>query len=384
MHRHNITTRALTVALSAALLVPAAALAVTGLAPIIQAASDGDRDVVAAAHPDDQIPGVALPSTPVVGTLDDTYPAFDFDDVYAIQLEHNEKLVATMTASARTDFDLWLWKPGSTSVNQTNPGSRIAQSSQTRGTSSESFYFPCSQPGTYYVDVFVAPGTTPNKGAYALEWNVETLATPQVSVATNRSTCGYKGSATLSGVVTVADAALPAARVLVQSRPAGSTGGWTSLNYDTKAKPIAPRTMTDGNGRFSLTVSSIKRKTDYRAIVWPSESWGWATSKPTRVSPRASLTRPYAPKTVYKNRSFKVHGYLKPKHRSGSKHVRISAYRRTKGVWRYAKSYNYRSYTKYAATMALPSKGKWKLVATTPEDSGHLSTTSSPTYVTVK
>jgi len=386
VNRMGNKARIVTVALLAAFVLPAGAWALSTLSPAtMRSLVDGAAEVVAlASQRDDNIPGVAITPSPVAGTLDDTYSAFDFDDVHGIRLGYNQRLDATMTAVADTDFDLWLWKPGSTTVDDKNPSAHIAQSSQTRGTSAESFYFPCSQPGTYYVDVFVDPATTPNRGAYSLQWSVAQLPAPALTVAIKPSTCSYKGSAVISGSVSLDATALAGARVLIQSRPAGSKGGWTSVNYDTAARPVSPRTRTNASGGFSYTASGITRKTEYRAIVWPSRTWGWKTGSTVVVTPHVWLTRPYAPATVTKNRAFRVYGFLKPKHMSGSRNVKITAYRAGKATGRIAKNSTYRSYTKYATTIVLHAKGRWRLVATTPADSRHLATTSSSTYVTVK
>jgi len=92
-----------------------------------------------------------------------------------VRLATNQKLTVEMTATAGTDFDLWLWKPGSTTVYDSNPNPRIANASQTRGTSTESFWYPASFTGTYYLDVFSDKATSPNKGPYRLLWVVKLM-----------------------------------------------------------------------------------------------------------------------------------------------------------------------------------------------------------------
>ena len=50
-----------------------------------------------------------------------------------------------------------------------------------------------------------------------------------------------------------------------------------------------------------------------------------------------------------------------------------------------AKNYSQRATaTKYSTSIVLPYKGKWKLVASTPDDGYHAATTSAATYVTVR
>lgn len=49
-----------------------------------------------------------------------------------------------------------------------------------------------------------------------------------------------------------------------------------------------------------------------------------------------------------------------------------------------AKASNYSTYTKYKATITLPSKGKWRMCAYHPADANNVATHSSYRYVTVK
>ncbi len=50
-----------------------------------------------------------------------------------------------------------------------------------------------------------------------------------------------------------------------------------------------------------------------------------------------------------------------------------------------AKAYNYNSYSRYKVSMRLTSRGKWRLRAYAPADSGHAKTWSRGfDYVTVK
>ena len=113
-------------------------------------------------EPDYNIPGVALPASPVSGTLDENT---DRDDIYAIPLQAGQKLLATISGSAGTDFDLWLFAPAATNVNA-DYYVRIADKK----------YYPetlvysvvAGKGGTYYLDVCVYQGT----GAYTLDWRV--------------------------------------------------------------------------------------------------------------------------------------------------------------------------------------------------------------------
>ncbi len=367
-----------------ALVIPAGVWATTGSAerpgPEARTAPSSDLSALAT-EANGNIPGVPLPPSPVAGKLDDTAGIDDWDDVYSVDLTYNQKLNVSMTGDEGTDFDLWLWKPGSTSVHDSNPEPHIANSSQTKGTSTESLWYPVMSGGTYYLDVFSDPGTSPNKGAYTLTWSIEQMIAPTLSMTANHAVVRYNGSATLSGVASLSGTPLASNPILVQKRLAGSDSSWTSLNYGSDG---TPKTRTDAAGRFTYAVSGITRKMEYRAVVWPSATHGWRHGAPVAVKPHAYLSRPYAPRTVYRNRSFWVYGFLKTRHGAGARSVTITAYRSGMGAWRYARNYNYSSYTKYGTSMQLPYAGRWKLVATTPADGYHAATTSSATYVTVR
>ena len=329
-------------------------------------------------------PLFALPAAETSGTvngkLDDTPGIDDWDDVFSVPLATNQKLTVEMTATAGTDFDLWLWKPGSTTVFDSDPNPHIANASQTRGTSTESFWYPASSTGTYYLDVFSDKATSPNKGSYRLTWSIEQLTAPDLTYTVDRTLVGYNGTAAFSGAVTFGGSALATNPVLFQRRLAGSKS-WSSLNAGRNGRPT---TLTNSSGEFAFRVRDITRKAEYRAIVWPSRTTGWRYGTPITVTPRAYLTRPRAPRTVYRNQKFAVRGYLKPRHTRRAKTVKVTAYRADAQVWRYAKNYNYSGYTQYRMSLRLPHRGRWKLVATTYADNYHAATQSKATYVTVK
>ena len=103
------------------------------------------------------------------------------------------------------------------------------------------------------------------------------------------------------------------------------------------------------------------------------------------MKPHVYLSRPYAPKTVYRNRSFSVYGYLKTWHGAGAKSVKITAYRSGIGCVALRAQLQLQLATPSTDTRCgCRMPGRWKLVATTPADGYHAATTSSATYVTVK
>lgn len=99
---------------------------------------------VSAAALDDEIPGVAAPPSPIVDTVDDTS---DFDDVYQLALVAGQILAVSLTGPAGTDFDAYLYPPGSTSVSTDEP---VAGATGQEYPDEFAYVVPTS--GTYYLD----------------------------------------------------------------------------------------------------------------------------------------------------------------------------------------------------------------------------------------
>lgn len=90
----------------------------------------------------------------------------------------------------------------------------------------------------------------------------------------------------------------------------------------------------------------------------------------TWVIVRPALTRPkLGTSKVYRNRSFAVRGYLKPRFTSGTRPVKLRFYRYQSGRWVLkktvsAKASKYSSYSKVTAKTSLKNRGRWYVVAT--------------------
>jgi hypothetical protein len=112
----------------------------------------------------DAIP-TALPIVGLSGSLDST--TTDARDVYAITLTEGETIEASMTVTSAntsdTDFDLALWAPGTTVIDDVNwkPWPRMWGS----GHLYEHWTFMAADAGTYYLDVHAFAGS----GSYMLD-----------------------------------------------------------------------------------------------------------------------------------------------------------------------------------------------------------------------
>lgn len=115
---------------------------------------------------DDNTPGVAIPASPFVGTLDGDTET-DIDDVYAVNLSAGQSLTVALKGPGDADFDLYLYAPGTTDV-EVDP---VEASSDWSG-SIELLNYVADVSGTYYLDVYAFQGS----GSYTLAWRIESEA----------------------------------------------------------------------------------------------------------------------------------------------------------------------------------------------------------------
>ncbi len=148
--------------------------------------------------------------------------------------------------------------------------------------------------------------------------------------------------------------------------------------------------ITSATGAFTFTVVP-RSLTYYRArFAGEADEYTAATSASRYAKPRHYVSTPKAPKTMSRTKYYTVYGYMKPKHTSGTKPVKIKCYKKNSaGVYKYhhsvyAKVSKYSTYSKYKASVKLPHGGKWRLRAYASTDSKHAYDYSGYDYVTVK
>jgi thermitase len=110
---------------------------------------------------DDNIPGIALPASPVNGTLDQSGDEFD---VYHVDLIAGEQLSVEMAGPPTADYDLWLFAPGSTSIYTDAP---LATRESTAAV--ETMRYVAKTSGIYYLAVRAWEGS----GPYQMDWVVD-------------------------------------------------------------------------------------------------------------------------------------------------------------------------------------------------------------------
>ncbi len=314
---------------------------------------------------DGDVPGVAFTANPQTDTLDSLT---DRADVYSLSLEKGQRITLTLQGSSESDFNLYLFGPGATSIYQDTPALTSAGT-----TYPEQFTFQVTQAGTYYVACYAFVGS----GTYALHQEVLTQPTLGISAP---STISYGSTARITGRLLQLGNAIADEPVMLYKKAYGATA-WSYVALDS----------TDADGAYGFS-QRLASKTSYQVRYTGDGPFLDATSATKSVKPRVALTNPRAPSTMSRSRYYTVYGYLKPRHSSGTYPVRIYKWKKTSsGSW---KSYGYSrakastyssSMSRYARSIRLSSPGKWRLRAYALSDSRHAGTWSSGyDYVTVK
>jgi hypothetical protein len=142
-----------------------------------------------------------------------------------------------------------------------------------------------------------------------------------------------------------------------------------------------------------LYTGRVKMKGGRHAVsYWSTDAVGNVESPHSGliVNPAAvALGTPSAPKSVRKGSAFTVLGSISPKQANGTKTTKILAYRLVGTQWVLKKwigttAVNSGGRTKYKGTARLTTKGKWKLIAYSPEYGGCWEGWSQARAITVK
>lgn len=111
---------------------------------------------------DDDVPGVAIPESPLIGTISQST---DQDDVFRVALISGQALRASITGSSGSDFRLYLYAPGTTSVKDpAAPCLAVASG----GDYPRSFSYKATASGTYYVGAHAGAGA----GSYSVTYSI--------------------------------------------------------------------------------------------------------------------------------------------------------------------------------------------------------------------
>jgi hypothetical protein len=329
---------------------------------------------------DSQIPGTELDISLARTTYfaGDLAAGFDKDDVHAAYLYAGEVVTVTVNASSSTDFGLAVFGPWCTDIFTDSP---VASAPPYFYGGPDAYpievNFKVPVTGNYYVDVWTWTDTeTPGgpydggTGPYDLSLTIERAATGLMIFP--QPTLSYMATATIEGLVYSRFVAeVPEGDVLLSISLNG-------FNY----WPVVSQSLTDGGFYFT----SIWPMKAYYQVQFEGTAIDGPSAEDMTVNMRASLARPSASR--YGTRSYTLSGVLRPYHTTGTTVVRVYLWRSVNGHWkaagyRNAKASAYGYDSKYSVRYKFPYKGKWRLQAYH-SDSGHATTRSSYTYLTVR
>lgn len=169
------------------------------------------------------------------------------------------------------------------------------------------------------------------------------------------------------------------------------------------SRDVVTYATTNSNGNAYSKRNIGNAKSGYKVYVVSYTQAGghnrrWTTSFIPKPPPKIAFTSAprFSTYTHTYGKTYKVWGYFKPKHETGSTEMKVLAYRKTKqadGTYKYIykKSFSTKvsnpsgsSYSKYTGYVELPSKGKWRLRVRHLADTKNAKSYSSYRYVEVK
>lgn len=310
---------------------------------------------------DDEIPGMAFPASQFTGQFDNG----DGVDVYRFSAVAGQRLQVWLNGPAGTDFDLHVHKPGSVSANIiTGQGASSESASSVEGVD-----FTAPTTGSYYVVVRAWQPVTARK-TYNVGYQIGGTTRAMVR-AYGPDTLNYGATMNVAGYVTsLGGVPLPGRKV-----------------YLVRGSSTLRSASAGSSGYFNLW-DRPSSKADYMAKVLSASDLVGAVSHKVTVWPKPLVSKPSIKTTVRKKKSYTVTGTLKPRHPSGTKAVKLQAFRYESGTWKlkkytWATVKNYSTYSKYTGKMSFPTAGRWRVTAYTPKDAGHASSWSGGREVTV-
>lgn len=188
----------------------------------------------------------------------------------------------------------------------------------------------------------------------------------------------YRGRAVIAGALRTA---------LLQPVPAKSVSLEILSGATWTAASVA---VTNADGTFTLYSPALDRARIMRVVFNGDIKFLPTTCRQIRIVPRVHMSAPVAPAVMVHGRAYVVWGYLKPKHPSGTKPVRILCYQRQSGKWVLRRTYLAKVNTvtsglsRYKASIRLPSAGRWRIRAYHAADQYNAATHSGWRYRRVK
>ena len=338
-------------------------------------------------NPDDDIPGVPAPASPVFGTVGGLS---DTDDVYKVHLQAGQSIDCTLTPQETTDPPPMLYLFDPTQITDAFETS-VAQAT-TYG-ESKSLEYVAESTGYYYVDVYSGGDPT----AYQLDWSTTRAPDDNITGVPALSTRIFGELGVTTDTDDIYRVHAYAGQWISASLTGSSVVEGVSTDFDlylysreaTDTRRAMPVAKADGS-LYPKTVGYRAPATGYyylQAHAFAGEGTYWLTWS---AKPFATVSTQIAPYGVSRGHSFTVYGYVAPRHTSGTYLATLKFYlRNSQGAWVYhhsvrARRYYYsRTKTKYRASVSLPHKGRWRVRALH-EDAGHAASYSGYHYITVR
>lgn len=205
-----------------------------------------------------------------------------------------------------------------------------------------------------------------------------------VASAFSAPTVSYGAAATVIGMLKDANGSpLVGKDVVLQA--SANRSSWADVDS----------TQTLSGGLFGLRSSALGTTRFFRVRFAGDSDFPSCASNMLSVKPRVWATTPAVTSAnVTLKTSFRITGYLKPRHAPGTYPVKIRFYhweRRSNGTYAYvykksvsAKASDYSTYTKYSASTALPYRGAWRMRVFHAADTRNAETFSGYRYITVR
>jgi hypothetical protein len=167
----------------------------------------------------------------------------------------------------------------------------------------------------------------------------------------------------------------------------------TTTGFATSPTPTGKQVQVyEGTGN-SFANTGLTNGTTYRYTAFVRDPSGnWSVPATASVTPKgvSVIGTPVVPSTMYRWKTYRVYGSLRPRHPSGSIVGTIQCERYYRGAWHGVKSYtvrasDYSTYSRYAAkSVRLSTPGKWRIRAYHPATLRFAGDYSPWRYVTVK
>lgn len=295
---------------------------------------------------DDEIPGAAIPASPLSGTVD---ALADPNDVYSLDLTAGQRLTLSLIGPEGGDLDLYLFGPATTALGYFIDA--VGYSKRTTFPETISYLVPSS--GSYRIAVHAFSGS----GAYALSWHVaEPSSTVSAITFVSNRIPAYNVAVTITGSLRSGWSPLSGKTFALQ-RLSGSS--WVTVAQQTSGSTGLASFSVVPYG-YSLTV--------YRVVFAGALGYAPSASLPLVVKPKAYVRTPDGPSSITEGKPFWVWGYLRPRHLAGTYPIRVYKQKWNGSRWVsygyvYGRAYNYYGYTKYYARVTFSSFGRWRVRA---------------------